>query len=496
MLATQKMPTVVSFHQEDDPDPCPTSASDGSGSVAALAGARMPLILFPPFASPSLRPHVEAPASTVPPASSAAELVYDRASAGGSSSSSDSFTSSSATTPLPDCNSASASSSDDGCADHCSAFASAASRAVRSHALSSPQSVLERTLLSHWRKCAERGLFKYDVTSCESSVLNGRLGFVAQLNEGRATTKRPTEFRVDLVCQPFDNCKFNFCKAPQSEVLFSFMPSSPDVSPSDSPHSNRDSSESGDDNYPRDISLSSGHGDRCVYYPGAYVGKSPSLVLINISPIEYGHVLLVPRALDKLPQRIRQDALAVALHLAHECANPHFKVGYNSLGAYATINHLHFQAYFLETSLPLENAQTERIKKLKNGVTVLRTTSYPVRSFVFEASVSIDELANAVSTCCEALQQLNMPFNLLISDMGARVFVIPNCFAERIAMGAVPERIVATGINPAVFEISGHLLYKRRQDYEVADEAFALDMLSWASLSKDGFQSLASQGVV
>lgn len=62
-----------------------------------------------------------------------------------------------------------------------------------------------------------------------------------------------------------------------------------------------------------------------------------------MSPIEYGHVLLVPRVLDCLPQRLDTDSLLLALHFAHEADNPYLRVGYNSLGAFATINHLHFQ---------------------------------------------------------------------------------------------------------------------------------------------------------
>lgn len=49
-------------------------------------------------------------------------------------------------------------------------------------------------------------------------------GFVAQLNEGRYSKKRPTEFRVDQVVQPFDSAKFNFTKAFKREVLFAFEP--------------------------------------------------------------------------------------------------------------------------------------------------------------------------------------------------------------------------------------------------------------------------------
>lgn len=53
-------------------------------------------------------------------------------------------------------------------------------------------------------------------------VIPGEYGFIAQLNEGRHLKKRPTEFRVDKVLQPFDGSKFNFTKVGQEEVLFQF----------------------------------------------------------------------------------------------------------------------------------------------------------------------------------------------------------------------------------------------------------------------------------
>lgn len=62
-----------------------------------------------------------------------------------------------------------------------------------------------------------------------------------------------------------------------------------------------------------------------------------------MSPIEYGHVLLIPRVLDCIPQRIDSESLRLAVYMAQEAADPFFRVGYNSLGAFATINHLHFQ---------------------------------------------------------------------------------------------------------------------------------------------------------
>ena len=174
-------------------------------------------------------------------------------------------------------------------------------------------------------------------------VLPGEFGFVAQLNEGRHSKKRPTEFRVDQVLQAYDPKKFNFSKVGQEEVLFCFE-------------------ESKDEHY--------GYCDEMV------VGKSPNIVAINVrknlyfgssgvinqdgiiscinflihfqvSPIEYGHVLLVPKLHDCKPQQIDEESFRLALHFAAEANNTSFRVGFNSLGAYATINHLHFQVILL-----------------------------------------------------------------------------------------------------------------------------------------------------
>jgi hypothetical protein len=73
-------------------------------------------------------------------------------------------------------------------------------------------SLLDTVLLALWEDCAEQGLFRYDVTACCTKVLPGIYGFVAQLNEGRATQKRPTEFRVDQVrCGTLHEITVNPC---------------------------------------------------------------------------------------------------------------------------------------------------------------------------------------------------------------------------------------------------------------------------------------------
>lgn len=123
-------------------------------------------------------------------------------------------------------------------------------------------SFLNDLLLGLWEERMSQGLFRYDVTTCETKVIPGRCGFIAQLNEGRHLKKRPTEFCIDKVLQPFDENKFNFTKVGQEEVLFRFEPST---------------------DY------------KAHYFSGMRVnsGISPSIVAINVRKLYSGALLIV-----------------------------------------------------------------------------------------------------------------------------------------------------------------------------------------------------------
>lgn len=323
------------------------------------------------------------------------------------------------------------------------------------------KSLLDTLILAEWECKAEEGLFRYDVTACPTHTIEGSYGFIAQLNEGRASKKRPTEFRVDKVDQPFDDCKFNFCKAMQKEVLFAFEESQ--------------------------------HGCGGEFEEAFVVSGSPNLVVINVSPIEYGHVLLVPRVLDNLPQLVTPDTLLLALQFAQEANNPYFRIGYNSLGAYATINHLHFQAYYLSAAMPLERAKTTFVSKKKVGhssIRVERLVDYPVDGLVFESGGDPTDMANLIGGLCQRLAVKNIPHNMLIVDRGARVFLVPNYFSQRKARNELPQDVLDSQVDPAVFEISGHMLMKRKEDYDMLDEDWVLKLLKCASVSEDVFDEV------
>ncbi|KAE8776496.1 GDP-L-galactose phosphorylase 1-like [Hordeum vulgare] len=179
----------------------------------------------------------------------------------------------------------------------------------------------------------------------------------------------------------------------------------------------------------------------------------------KVSPIGYCHVLLIPQVQECLPQRVDQESFLLAMYVAKEARNPFFRVGYNSLGAFATINHLHFQAYYLKVQYPVKKAPTEELTVVGNGVSISQLVQYP--------NWTIGLIFLSPSKCS-----------------------IDQCYAEKQTFGKASHEFLNMTINPAVWELSGHLVLKRRKDYDEASEATLCRLLVEASLSGAEFQEL------
>ncbi len=75
-----------------------------------------------------------------------------------------------------------------------------------------------------------------------------------------------------------------------------------------------------------------------------------NFVTINNSPIELGHVLIIPQLNSGLNQVIDANALRLATEVSLLSGSNNFVLGYNSVGAYSSVNHLHAQGYYLNGS--------------------------------------------------------------------------------------------------------------------------------------------------
>ena len=70
------------------------------------------------------------------------------------------------------------------------------------------------------------------------------------------------------------------------------------------------------------------------------------------------------------------------------------------------------------------------------------------------------------------------------------VSLVDQCYAEKQALGEVSAELLDTQVNPAVWEISGHMVLKRKKDFEEASEENAWRLLAVVSLSEERFQEV------
>lgn len=84
----------------------------------------------------------------------------------------------------------------------------------------------------------------------------------------------------------------------------------------------------------------------------------------------------------------------------------------------------------MAVTFPIEKAPTKKITHLDVGVKISELLNYPVRGLVFEGGNTLEDLSNSVSDACICLQENNIPYNVLISDCGKRIFLLPQVYSQ------------------------------------------------------------------
>lgn len=313
-----------------------------------------------------------------------------------------------------------------------------------------PPSRFDTALCSAWRQRMELGLFRYCLGELQTQTLPGTVGFVAQLNVERGVQRRRPQ-NIRSMRQPFDPEQFNFNKIQPGEVLFRLHqePGLPDV-----------------------------------------LQQEDILVVINVSPLEWGHVLLVPEPSRGLPQRLLPGALRAGLEAVLLSSHPGLRVGFNSLGGLASVNHLHLHGYYLSHRLPVEGAPSE---PLDPGGHLHLLQAVPAPGFLFYTSGPGPDLEALISRVCRATDYLTdheIAHNLFVtrgappgktSPSSALTGVRVILWARKSSFG-IKE---GEAFNVALCELAGHLPVKTPQDFSSLTEAAALALIQDCLLPHD-----------
>ncbi|XP_013014232.1 GDP-D-glucose phosphorylase 1 isoform X2 [Cavia porcellus] len=300
----------------------------------------------------------------------------------------------------------------------------------------------DSALCSAWQQRMELGFFRYLLGELQTQVLPGAVGFVAQLNVERGMQRRCPQ-NIKSVRQAFDPEQFNFNKIRPGEVLF-HLHREPDL-------------------------------------PGA-LPQEDILVVINVSPLEWGHVLFVPVPAQGLPQRLLPGVLRAGLEAVLLSSHPGFRVGFNSLGGLASVNHLHLHGYYLAHRLPVEGAPSQ---PLDPGGHLHLLQTLPAPGFLFYVSGPGPDLEAVIRRVCRATDYLadqEIAHNLFVTR-GAPPGRASPCSALAGVRVILWARKSSFGIkegeafNVALCELAGHLPVKTAQDFSSLTEATAVALI-------------------
>lgn len=182
-----------------------------------------------------------------------------------------------------------------------------------------------------------------------------------------------------------------------------------------------------------------------VFWSGELLGR-PVRMLYNKFPFAELHGLLVPEPERELPQLLTPElhGWAWALAEALGATLPGFGLAYNSIGAHASVNHLHFQGFLRSHPLPVTHPRWAH-----NGGSV----PYPARCEVFHEPLAAWE-------AIDALHCAGIAYNLVYQP--GRLYLLP-----RRHQGSYPQAGWVTG--HAWYEMAGGVVSFNRDDYDSLD---------------------------
>ncbi|XP_068266436.1 GDP-D-glucose phosphorylase 1 [Nyctibius grandis] len=300
----------------------------------------------------------------------------------------------------------------------------------------SAPSRFDRALLEGWADRMERGFFRYRLGPLPTRVLPGPLRLLARLNVQRGAERRPPQ-PVRSLRQPFDPAAFNFTRIRPGEVLL-----------------------------------------RLRRAGGGPAAPDPLLVAINVSPLERGHVLLLPEPARGLPQALTAPVLRAGLEAALLSAHPGFRLGFNSLGGCASVNHLHLHGFYLDRPLPVEAAPARPLRPPCGLGLLLRGVPAPAFLFYAAGPADLEAVSRDVWRAAEHLADTGLAYNVFITrgdppegagtgaGRGLRVLL----WARRPSFGAK----ASAAFTVALCELAGYLPLPAEPLYRDITEAEAL----------------------
>ncbi|XP_076664742.1 GDP-D-glucose phosphorylase 1 isoform X2 [Andrena cerasifolii] len=278
-----------------------------------------------------------------------------------------------------------------------------------------------------WEAAQIKGVFRYTLNIQDSKILDGKYQFLAQLNTDRGHKRRSPE-NITSMIQSFDEKSFNFTKLTPEETI---------------------------------MDLNNGDGN--------------DIIAVNVSPMEYCHSLLLPQRNRRLPQIVTKYSLGKAIEMFSLSSSSYVRMVFNSLCAFASVNHLHWHLYYLNSRMLLEHIDLE---DYAGPVQILR--NYPAKGYCIKYSnvKNLDDYVTWAFLIINYLQKEQISHNVYITRVKAniedeytdlRIYI----WARKSSKGIKDT----SAFMPAACELFGHLSIKSEEAYKNISEEYVANIL-------------------
>ncbi|ONK62460.1 uncharacterized protein A4U43_C07F4080 [Asparagus officinalis] len=221
--------------------------------------------------------------------------------------------------------------------------------------VSADESLLDALLLSAvhltWEDCSWKGLLKYDVTMCETKIIGGEKDLLNQFND-KWNLSFPAEFEKNTL-QPLGPEKPTHMKILRENLLFC---------------------------------IASGEKESCQsqLIPSHAIPMHGFLILVNVNPVEYGHIFLVPYGTKQRQEFWHKEMFYLISRFAKENCNCSLKVFFLKSSS-TTPDYAYFQAAYFANHLPVELLTVINVYDCKDnkGVSISELADYPLKTMLF-----------------------------------------------------------------------------------------------------------------
>ncbi|KAH9509364.1 GDP-D-glucose phosphorylase 1 [Bulinus truncatus] len=353
----------------------------------------------------------------------------------------------------------------------------------------SPQklSKFDLELRRRWDKAMDAGVFRYNIDHIVTRIIPGPKHYVAQLNTLRATERRKPQ-EILSVHQKFNPNDFNFTRVQPKEVIFNLV---------NKTHQRSTLSQEVPTTCMNGVSdchgMSNGEVNVETEDSNSELSRPERHTLVvNVSPMEYGHCLLVPE-IDKLPAQILTEvSIRVALETLLLSNHRGLLMGFNSLCAFASVNHLHFHVYYLEHELLADHCPATHL-----GGKIYEVTAVPCPGFGMQLhGTTVQKMADLTHKISTYFIENEIAHNVFICRgtvfgeerasplTTVRLFIWPR--KKFIVQGA--EYLCKKSsdeFNVACIELGGHLPIKEEAGYHRMTEEDVDAIIADACIPED-----------